>query len=173
MQDNFTRADSTASIGSATPTGIWFSPSDAATLGISTGRGTAISGTGRALIDTGISDKCAIQGQLTTLANARMSLAFRSHSVNPQWLEVANVGISYVLSKFKDAIESRLVTYSTTPVSGDTIRVELNGPQISVYLNGAIIIQREESTYEGSASHGFRVSSTEQRFDDFKFEVRL
>jgi hypothetical protein len=151
---------------------MWY-PRDGNILGISDGRGYAVTLPEVILIDTGISDKCAIQGQLTTLANDDMSIVFRSDSVDPKYLEVENEGASYILAKGYVGNKEHLVTYSTTPVSGDIIRVELNGTQITVYLNGAVIIQREERDYLGFPSHGFRVSNTSQRFDDFKFEVRL
>lgn len=83
------------------------------------------------------------------------------------------VGNSYVLRRVENGVISALGGYNVVPKDGDVISIRTSGRNISIFLNGLLILTQESSLFSTATKCGFGsyANITTERYDDFRVEV--
>lgn len=98
-------------------------------------------------------------GDMTS--GVQMGAAFRGTSITEYWRFGCNGTSYYRLSKYVGGANTHLQsTTGITPAIGDVLKVVLNGPSITCYVNGAQVIQVTDTDHQGLTRHGFFNNST-------------
>ena len=116
---------------------------------------TKLSGHCLVFADARLSD-----GQLTvtmgnTAAAAQHGAIFRAASINDYWRLVNAQNVEYRLQKFIGGSVTVMGTGSTKPAPGDKLRIVLDGPTITCYINGVQQMQVTDSHNQNLTTHGF------------------
>lgn len=160
VTDTFNRADNASSMGNADTGQMWVPNSG--TWGISANRAyeTGVAGVqATTVVDSGMSD-CYVEVTLTTFDDT--GLCFRSTDDN-----------NYFLTNGSTLFRKQGGVYGGIGgiggiLSGDVLKVELNGSSIKVYVNGSLALSVTDTFNQTATKHGLRKNGTDvARFDDF------
>lgn len=180
--DNFTRADSTTTLGS-TSTGAKPWSALKGTWGISSNKAYVASGasgsTQYAVVDAAVADNITISvvGSAASL-NPFVGIVFRAADINNFMLAEVTVGAAYAPKIYK-VVGGTVTTIATgtsiTFASGDTISVTLSGSSITVKRNGTTIVSVTDSANIANTKHGIYSDATTggastARLDDFSIQ---
>lgn len=105
------------------------------------------------------------------VASSQQGLMFRGTSYNSFWRFARNSIAQYELRKHVDgAVTTLHVTTGITPSEGDVLRVVLDGPSISCFINGQHIHDASDDFNVDATIHGFyNNATTDNRFDNVSF----
>ena len=163
--DNFNRADSASSLGTATSGQAWVNWGG--TAGISAGQAYLPSAANtKMVIDTGLSDlKASIE---IPVIDNQFWLIFRGQDTNNYWRFGQNSG--YYLQK---VVAGSVVTPTLTLNIGggsrpsDRLGVICSGSSIVCTVNGLPQIECTDTTFQTNTFVGFQISTTVPRLDNF------
>jgi hypothetical protein len=163
VSDSFNRVDS-ATLGTADTGQTWTTNG---TRGISSNQAYVNADYGGVGIDTGITE-FSVQVTFSNIVS-EPSLVFRRVDGTVA-VGVVALSSSYVIKGFNfNEGWMTYQTYSTTPVNGDIIKVEVKTNIAKVYLNSVLILTWTiSSQYSSTATNvGLRSLSSSNKFDDF------
>lgn len=176
--DTFTRPDNTSiGITEGMPSRPWYAwvQSSTATTGIVNNEAYAARADGSGHIVAAVEAESA-DGTLeatmgNTAAAAQCGVAFRSSDVVNGWRFVDVQGSYYRLSKYVAGTNTHYgQSTGITPTAGDRIKVVLDGPSISCYVNDVLVTQRTDTDLQGLTMHGFyNNNDSTNRIRDIKF----
>lgn len=173
LVDTFNRADSTSVLGTTSDgTATWVTQTG--TWGISSNKAYQSSATGgdlMATVDAGVSDgilQVTLATIPTSLASKRPALLFWYQNTTNFFMFQATPG-GYTVWQVVGGTATVEGSISTTPASGDVVKVRLSGHTIDYYLNGTHGGTHTNASYGTATKHGLYTSSadTSTRFDDF------
>jgi hypothetical protein len=163
--DNFNRADSSTSLGTATSGQTWVNWGGTAGLSGAQAYLPAATNT-KMVIDSGLSDfKASIE---VPTIDSQYWLIFRGQDTNNYWRFGQNSG--YYLQKI---VAGGVVTPTLTlnlgggGRAGDRLGVICSGSSIVCTANGLPVIECTDTTFQTNTFVGFQISSTVPRFDNF------
>jgi len=171
VRDTFTRANSTASPGSAETGQVWQVGSG--TWGIDTNMAYLSSlvniNYDRMLVDSGI-------------ANAIITVKIAVHvitNISRVWIRavdasnflVVNAASDYKLYRVLNNVTTQIGSYAGTPASGNVVKITAKGSAVKVYVNGIERISVIETANQNATMHGLSANNIATRFDNFKVEV--
>lgn len=181
LRDNFNRADSTTSLGTAShevaetgvsASNVWTAHSG--TWGVSEQAGYLVSnGGGTNLAATLLAGNVARHNDASTSVTLRTNASgarlLARYVDSSNYLYVENTGTGYKLGSVLAGVNTNLATYSCTPLDNDRLCATVLGTGVSVYLNGVEILTGTDANFSTTA---FRfgigsTSTTTPRFDDF------
>lgn len=95
-------------------------------------------------------------------ATAQQGVVFRGDSIDNYWRFARNATAYYRLSKFVGGANTHIEqTTDITPAPGDRLRVVLDGPSITCYVNDQQVIQHNDTDLQGLTRHGFYNNNTD------------
>lgn len=164
--DNFTRADSPSSLGSAVAGGAWTAQNG--TWGIQTNK---------AYTTTPSQQNVATLGAIAT-GDGLLSMTLSTTGDGGPVFRFTNTSNYFYysnssgkLGQFKAGAESALVTTSGGS-NGDVIAVELLGPNINIYRNGTLLISYATAFNQSATIHGMRFFDGTSRASAWSFTKR-
>ena len=164
--DDFNRINNQTSMGNAV-TGqpweiavdIWGILNNQAYL--STSIGTSI-----ATIDSLQSTNIAVQCTFS-INSHEQRLLFRATTTSNYWY-VRRFSTNYELHKLVAGVDTLVDTFSTSPLGGDVIRVELVGNVIAVKVNGVAALDTTDAFNQSATDHGIgSVANNTPQWDNF------
>lgn len=178
--DTFSRGNSTTSMGyTETPRREWtYGPPGAGVVsGIRAGQAYVARGTGvgfaTATVDAEVADG-ALEGTIgthVTTSGAQLGLAFRHTSINDMWRFVKVQEAFYRLTKVAGGTTTNVAdSEGITPAMGDRLRVVLNGPSITCYVNDQPAVQATDTFNAAVTWHGIvNNNTTDNTMDNVSF----
>lgn len=169
--DNFNRADSASSLGTPSDGGsAWVPNSGAWGISGNAGYNPGSTAQGTAILEASISD-ADVQVTLSTIgATSDSGICCRSSDDSNNIVTAANV-VSTFYKAFKRVAGSFTQlgsTYTATPVSGDVVRCNANGSNLTIYVNAVSRITATDSFNSTATKHGLRANADIlTRFDTF------
>lgn len=161
--DTFTRPDA-ATLGSTEgstprPWSAW-TQSGTPVTGVTGGEGFAYRAEGAghtlAIVDATTPDGTLTLTMGTSATGAQVGPVFRATDVVNYYRLVNAQGVEYRLQKFVGGAVTLLGTATgVTPATGDVIQVVLNGPSITVRINGVQAITASDTHNQAATRHGF------------------
>ena len=161
FKDTFDRPDSTDIGYTEKPARRW--QTDAGSSGTITGirnneayaAQDDLSGHCLVFADSRLSD-----GQLTvtmgnTAAAAQHGAIFRVESINEYWRFINAQNAEYRLQRFNGGASTTMGTGTVKPSPGDVLRIVLDGPTITCFVNGAQQVQVTDTHLQAMTKHGF------------------
>ncbi|CDN42082.1 hypothetical protein [Paenibacillus sp. P22] len=141
VTDNFSRADSNSSLGKAETGQSWVLQSFIA--GVKSGAAYLVSGTGRALVDSGVADNFAIESQFKKVPTdaSVQRIIFRYVDSSNEMFFGKITATTYGVIRRSGGSLTTIASYAQTPADGDRVRIEVRGSNIRILLNGVQIIQ--------------------------------
>lgn len=126
------------------------------------------------VVDSGVSD-AAVEVVLSNVPNAvnqaGVGLVFRYTDTSNFWYLHADPTRWYSLEKYEAGVHVQVATAPVVPADGDTIRVLLDGPFISIYVNGELYASVNDSFNEDAEMHGLKgtywADETDASYDNF------
>lgn len=167
VSDTFNREDSTTALGNADTGQVWTVV--AGTWGIIANQVYNAGNTTNAIatVDTGYSN-CTVSVKFATV-NTNMKVMFRVNNSN-SFLHIERAPSSYDLWRNNAGAWTKLATHPSSATNGDAINVNLNGNEITAYLNGSLMYTITEAFNATVTKHGIGANSSGVRFDDFLVE---
>lgn len=169
IKDTFSRTATVSAIGKADTGQTW--QSLRGTWGISNQQAytTTCAAPGYVVVEGGVVDG-AIEVTLPTNAQDAY-VVFRAVDAN-NLLVVENVGPRYQLAKRVNGVKTVLgETTNITPANGDVLKVEFNGNDIVLWVNGVLSISKSETTIRGTKYGIGSWCNGSMRFDNFMVSV--
>lgn len=173
--DRFTRANNSGPLGTPSDGGsAWLDTSaigGGALFGINGNQAYDAFDSGGNLastLDSGSSDT-AVQVTLATFAD-QMGLSARATDSNNYLFIRAYSGLGYDLFKRVAGASTNLGSYSTTPASGDVLKLDMSGSSLTVYVNGVSRITATDGFNSTATKHGlwaYSANFTAARWDNF------
>jgi len=171
--DNFNRANNNAGLGTATTEQTWTSIHG--TIGVNSQKAKMIVSSAGAMsvVETGYAD--GILSFRIPDCTEFVRPAFRVTDANNYFLIAFNTSTSkYEVWRVQAGSVTALAASqaAATPANNDVVRVELKGPTIRCFINGALMISVSSTFNQSVTKHGinFRQLDT-PTVDDFKFEI--
>lgn len=162
VSDTFTRADNASTAGNTETGQAWSAASG--TWGISNNQIYNIEGVGErwVSVESRVLD-CTIEAKINVLGDA--GIWFRSNgSVGTGWF-FNHSGIGWELYKVGSGLQG---AGADTPAPGDVMKVVLNKNNIKCYANDVLMVEVNDSAFNGNYYHGFRINNSNNvRFDNF------
>lgn len=188
LSDDFTRADSALTLGSAAIGGAWTvgSNTDGGTLpvwGISSNQAYLVStGTNvdrHAWLEAGVPDGRLLVTLVTANpeASVKAGLLFRRVDANNFWMaRVNNSTDQLLLEKRVAGTVTAVQTVALVLAAGQTIALQVvaDGPLISVLVDGALLVDEyADADLQLGTKHGIAANNTtgNPRFDSFSFDT--
>ena len=164
--DDFNRANNQSSLGNAITGQPWMVQLD--TWGILNNQAYLASSSAQSTagIDSLHADDIAVQVTFSVNSHEQR-LIFRYGGIANHWY-VRGFGTNYELVKFVSNSPVPMGTFTTTPVGGDVIRVELVGSNIVIKVNGNIAITANDSFNQSATIHGLgSLTNNTPQWDNF------
>ena len=177
FSDTFSRPNSTQLGFTESPRRPWVQlPGTSYLESIAAGQAgiSRATGAGHAAIgvDAGTADG-ALEATISTIGvtSAQQGLMFRGTDVNNFWrLSRASVAHYELRKHVGGAVTTLHTTTGITPTEGDVLRVVLDGPSISCFINGQHIHDASDDFNVDATVHGFyNNATTDNRFDNISF----
>lgn len=175
--DTFTRPDANT-LGSTEgpnprPWSVW-TQSGTPVAGVSGGEGFAYradaAGHTLATVDATTTDGTLELTMGTSATGAQVGPVFRAVDIGNYFRIVNAQGAEYRLQRFNSGALTRLDSgFGVTPAAGDVIRIVLNGPSITVHINGTQVGQFTDTGHQAATRHGFYNNVQGSTIRDVKF----
>jgi len=178
VSDTFTRADTTAGLGTADTGQTW--TAGVGTWGISSNTAYCVSAADgdRTIIETGVTDQkvtATLTGTTVSGAGPSFSLLARCTDANNGYLLSVSNNLSQAkIFKMVAGAYTQLggiVTVSL--VDGDTLTLSVKGSTLTAYKNGTSYATATDTTFTAGTKAGLRTgaTSTGARYDNFKVQA--
>lgn len=132
LQDDFNRADSSTSLGTADVGGTW-TLVDGGNLGISGNKAYCPGSPGIAVLDAGTAN-FAVQVTITSIGSDSPGIIFRYKDTG-NWWRLVSFGGGYYIGKMEASSFSNVQGPLGTVADGDTLKAVVNGTSIKCYIN--------------------------------------
>jgi hypothetical protein len=173
--DSFNRTNSTTNLsttdGSGTKDALTWTQ-DAGTWGINSNQAYTSASTANSIarVDTTFAD-VTVQATFATLATS-MGLLFRFSATTDYWRLTSTSAGALSLVKRVAGVDTTVVTFSTTLVAGDTLKVIAQGSSIRCFRNNTLLGTATTDSFNSTATkHGlWNNSNTTARFDSFEVD---
>lgn len=172
ISDNFERADSTTTLGTAGTGQIWTAPKG--TWGIQTGKAYAVTATedDTALIEAAITDMTVeAVGSRQPQDGGNWMISLIARATDKDNLYLADVRLDGVANIYKKVagVYTKLITVSGPAlVGGDKLTFSVKGTQLILSLGGKYLAAVDDATYASGTKAGIRQSGTNpNRVNDF------
>lgn len=169
--DTFNRADNSSTLGAAQTGQTWVTPSGTV-FGIVTNQaktGTSFGENGYAWLETGKADVdvALVLGRSTSSEGT--GPVMRLTDLNNCLAVDCQVGVAGGVTLYRRVGGTYTALGSAgTPAVGDTVTVRGRGPNVTVLLNGSLILSVTESFNQTATKHGMRVTSAANAVDSIQ-----
>jgi hypothetical protein len=170
--DGFNRANNALTLGNADTGQSW--SEEAGIWGVIDGTAyiaTPSAGNNFAVIDVSPYDNYIIRGKFA-VNTAEGRILFRYLNADNR-LNITRISQAYTLYKTIDGVYTAIGSNAKTPKDNDIVEVRLNDGNIKVLINGELIIDIEESTFQSVTKCGIsgNLNNRTVRFDNFTVEA--
>lgn len=169
ITDSYNRDDSALTLGNTdtgqtwqTPLGLWGISSNTAYIAVGDGFGTDA-----AYVEASEAD-VAVQVTFSTVNQGQRLLGRYVDADNYLFVSAEGGGAAYALYKREAGVNSSLGSYSVGIANGDVLKLNMNGNDLEVFLNGTSRITATDAAHNTATKHGIGCSGVStQRWDAF------